>query len=435
MVLLNKILFFFPKTFYGLFIYLSGADPKILRLCGDLEFSEKNKYFGYGISVLLPASLGGISCWFALQTVTDSKITCLSVGLLWFFIILSIDRFLISTLYKSEHNSNNGFYISIFFRLIFAIIVGLTISHPLIMLYFNSSIQEEIETYHKNDYQQKYNLFIKTESEIKKKYQEIKNNLDIKKDCVERIISAEKYGSKEREIFGQNGQSCGFVSMKPDCRASDSNCQIKIEERKNLISEANEADKNKSKELSHIDDEIKKLTVSKNDDYISRTQALERLEEKSSHVYFISRILVIIFLLIDTLFIVIKATLPISSYERKRDLLISLIDLQNKTKIKAYENLSNNEVLTEEMEKVKDSLFREKASRLESIILEHARITINNQKTFNRYLKEYKKHLDKNDTLGKSSFLKDARTVHELYHTVFDNIVEMVKDHINNVRK
>ena len=123
------------------FFWLSGAGTETLERC---PVWEQRKYVAFGATVLVPCAFAFIACAYALSTITDRPGVIYPVATVWSFIILSIDRALLAS-YRP--------YLSIFrkmgqfsLRLVVAILMGITIAHPLVLLLFRDTISSVIES-------------------------------------------------------------------------------------------------------------------------------------------------------------------------------------------------------------------------------------------------------------------------------------------------
>ena len=126
------------------FIWCAGSDTDLLSHCSK---KERNKHIGYGTLVLIPAVLAFVSMSFALSTVEG--ITALPLlyffgGFIWSLILFSFDRFIASTHIRKMDNKSELKNPAFFLRMGFALILGIVISHPLVMLYFDGSVQDQI---------------------------------------------------------------------------------------------------------------------------------------------------------------------------------------------------------------------------------------------------------------------------------------------------
>ncbi len=122
------------------FFWLSGAGADTLDECPTWE---QRKYVAFGATVLVPTVFAFIACAYALSTLTENWKIIIPVALAWGLIILTIDRALLAT-YRSFQSFTRK--VSQFFlRILVAVLMGLTISHPLTLLLFNDTISSVVE--------------------------------------------------------------------------------------------------------------------------------------------------------------------------------------------------------------------------------------------------------------------------------------------------
>jgi hypothetical protein len=128
------------QIFKRIFFWLSGAGTQTLERCPPWE---QRKYVAFGATVLVPCAFAFIACAYALSTITDRPGVIYPVAAVWAFIILTIDRALLAG-YRA--------YISVFrklsqfsLRVVVAILMGITIAHPLVLLLFRDTITSVIE--------------------------------------------------------------------------------------------------------------------------------------------------------------------------------------------------------------------------------------------------------------------------------------------------
>lgn len=123
-----------------LFFWLSGAGTECLESCPNWE---QRKYVAFGATVLVPTVFAFIACSYALSTLTDNWRIVYLVALVWAFIILTIDRALLASYrpYLSWTRRLSQFGL----RCVVALLMGLTISHPLALMLFQDTVQSEIE--------------------------------------------------------------------------------------------------------------------------------------------------------------------------------------------------------------------------------------------------------------------------------------------------
>ncbi|MCC6353293.1 MAG: DUF4407 domain-containing protein, partial [Verrucomicrobiae bacterium] len=126
----------FKRTFF----WLSGAGTETLEHCPDWE---QRKYVAFGATVLVPCAFAFIACSYALSTLTDNPRVIFPVAAVWAFIILSIDRALLASYrpYLSFSRKIGQFAL----RFVVALLMGITIAHPLVLLLFRDTVTSVIE--------------------------------------------------------------------------------------------------------------------------------------------------------------------------------------------------------------------------------------------------------------------------------------------------
>ncbi|MFP6866457.1 MAG: DUF4407 domain-containing protein [Roseibacillus sp.] len=130
----------FQASFRRLFFWLSGASTESLESCPEWE---QRKYVAFGATVLVPTAFAIMACSYALSTLTADWRVIVPVALVWGFIILTIDRALLATYrpYQSFFRKISQFSL----RIVVALLMGLSISHPLALLLFKDTVSSVIE--------------------------------------------------------------------------------------------------------------------------------------------------------------------------------------------------------------------------------------------------------------------------------------------------
>ncbi len=122
------------------FFWLSGAGTETLEQCPKWE---QRKYVAFGATVLVPCAFAFIACAYALSTLTENPRVIYPVAAVWAFIILTIDRALLAGYrpYMSVIRKFSQFSL----RLVVAVLMGVTIAHPLVLLLFRDTVSSVIE--------------------------------------------------------------------------------------------------------------------------------------------------------------------------------------------------------------------------------------------------------------------------------------------------
>src|SRR5262245_6853584 len=129
--------------------WCSGAVPELI----EESPGERAKYAGIGGAVLSTWVLASAAGGYAFYTMAGPSSSQIALGVLgglvWGAIIFNIDRFLVSSLRKSEERSLRRVLASELLpaspRILFAVVIALTIAEPLELRLFASEIEARIE--------------------------------------------------------------------------------------------------------------------------------------------------------------------------------------------------------------------------------------------------------------------------------------------------
>jgi len=177
--------------FYNIFVWVSGADTTLLKNCPE---SEHKKYALQGGLVLIPAVMAFVSMFYATSLLTDdiNIRSLLSIG--WAVIIFIIDRYIVATFIKKE-KEKDWVSIQFFIRIIFAIGLGIVISHPVIIRVFDDKITEtQTEIWQKIKDTAEENA-TKEIDEVNEPLQNRVDKLTKELDTIRKVISAEIVGA------------------------------------------------------------------------------------------------------------------------------------------------------------------------------------------------------------------------------------------------
>ena len=294
------------------FQWLAGADRNFLGQCSD---SEKHKITGFGTVVLIPAITGLFSMSYAVSTLTDNQLLYCGAGMVWLVFILWIERFMVSTFHRTRLEGNTNLFWVIATRYLFAVLVGITVAHPMTLLLFNDNISSEIRednlvALDKNymDYREKVDAAniatgLKTDS------------LESRKSCLQTLKTAEQSGQRV-------ALSCGFSSGLPGNSKRCDEIQKQIDDMEKSIQaerDQNRADLESFK--SRYEDRQKAIEASESHDYLARMRKLNELESDADNGYIrvASWFLTLFFVFLDILPLTLKVATPYGEYEAVKD--------------------------------------------------------------------------------------------------------------------
>jgi len=308
-----------------LFIWLSGADRRILWRCTRLPDSERRKFALFGATVLIPAILGLFSMAYALSTVVKERSIYLTGGALWSVTVLTFDRFLAATFYKSTLRGNGQFVVAFLFRLVFAGFIGVVVSHPLVLFLFDGTIKQQLADMRQTRREDKLKQIQQIEDAQNASLSETLNDKTHERFCLVRVLEAEQSGVGGAVGDG-HGQVCGYASGLPDCRQRCENLKVRIgvadAEIRDLHARIEQNVTRVAKVTANEPDEIQRRYDGTQADYLGRVRALAALERTEPHVRLVRIFLMTFFVFLDTLVVTLKAVTPAGEYEEIRDTLL-----------------------------------------------------------------------------------------------------------------
>jgi Domain of unknown function (DUF4407) len=330
------------------FIWCAGSDTNVLSKCED---SVRIKHIGLGTLVLIPAVMGFISMSYALSTIDilrSNPYFYLTGGLIWGLIIFAFDRFIVSTHKKQQNNIDEFKNITFYLRLIFAFVLGIVISHPFVLLYFDGSITENIIKERDN--------FIKIEET---RYQKAYDTLTIRIDslirdkrCNERLLTAEQSGI--RIVL-----PCGTSSGIPNINGTFP----RTREIKNIITGLEREIQNEQTRINSRNDVLtrlkdstqKNILRSASFDYLKRELTLEKLKKNNPIIGTTELLLMLAFMLVDILPLIFKTFSSFSMYDKilvdDSNILRDInINSRKSTLQKAYDKISRSYEVTKDLD-------------------------------------------------------------------------------------
>ncbi|MBU6300376.1 MAG: DUF4407 domain-containing protein [Verrucomicrobia bacterium] len=141
--------------------WLAGAGPSDLRECSD---TERRKVCAIGYTVLVPTIFAFIAASYAVSTLTDNPAVIYLIAVAWAAIILLVDRAIITSYSPFMKKGSKAAVVSL--RMAVAVLMGLTVSHPLTLLLFKDTITNQIEAQRANDVDQLAKVYAARKAEI-----------------------------------------------------------------------------------------------------------------------------------------------------------------------------------------------------------------------------------------------------------------------------
>lgn len=278
---------------------------------------------GFGTLVLVPAILALVSMTYALSTVGQLEehlwLAWLG-GIVWALIIFSFDRYIVSTHRRKLENKDELKSPAFYLRFFFALILGIVISHPIVLLYFNGSITDTIKqnrVEHQKNIQAEYDARIHS---IENQIASIDSNFsakekarDIQADLVAREIDGEVLKNAKGEIittgiYGKGPSAENKIKHLAQLEKELQTLRVNDSLRKNeLYAEINQLQ-------DDADSSISAYNISF--DYLRRELALEQLKDEHAIVGITQWLLMLLFVLVDILPVTFKTFSPFGMYDQ-----------------------------------------------------------------------------------------------------------------------
>ena len=341
---------FKPKTegmnkIQQFFWICSGSSVEILKRCP----TDANKYIGIGATIFFTGLLAAISAAYALNTVFDNLAISIIFGLVWGAMIFNLDRYIVSSMKKS--NSRWREFLMAVPRLILAILIAVVISKPLELKIFETEIEAELILMEQK-------LFKEQEDLVAKRFDSAKIQLNqviaaLKQEIVDKSNQRDELVIiAQQEADGTGGsmrRNLGpiYRAKKADADKANQELQALTQKNQALIDQY-------YRELMETDSliamEIDAMGRQRLSGMAARIDALNNLTKKSEAIYWANLFIILLFIAIETAPIFVKLISDRGPYDDRLESHEHVYHVHNKEKInnlnqKLKENtqLFNNE--------------------------------------------------------------------------------------------
>ena len=337
--------------FKKFFWMCSGADTDILE---NSSKAERIKFAGIGGTVFFTAVMAFIASSYALFTVFDNYYTAIFFGLIWGLLIFNLDRFIVSTIKKSDSKWKEIWQVTP--RILLAIIIAVVISKPLEMKLFEKEINHVLLT-QKNklmlaNKEQIANQFTPGITELQNEITNLKQEIDTKEVATNTLYEAyiaEAEGRKGTQLLGK-GPVYKEKREKHDAALIELQ-QIKIENKAKITEREAQIINLNSKQTAQINSA--QPIIDGFDGLMARIDALNKLPWLPSFFIFL------LFLAIETSPIFSKLIAPKGEYDFK------LQDIENSVKTWVQQKKNQREKLLITDEALNEVIYNELADEKE----------------------------------------------------------------------
>jgi hypothetical protein len=293
------------KKLTSFFLICSGADSTLLQKCP----TETSKYVGMGATIFFTGVFAALAAGYALFTVFDSIWIAALFGLIWGMMIFNLDRYIVSSMRKEGKFSKELFMASP--RIILAILISIVIAKPLELKIFEKEISPELiimeqEAYARQD-AQLTSRFEPTQDSIKNEIASLRAAIATKartRDELVRIAQEEADGTG-----GSRRRNLGpiYKAKKADADKADAELQQLMAEHNVRIAAL---EKSLAESNASMNKELTSMDRSRVDGPAARIDALSRLTEKSSAIWWADLFIMLLFIAIETAPVLVKLISP-----------------------------------------------------------------------------------------------------------------------------
>jgi hypothetical protein len=288
--------------------WLSTAEAALLQ---DTVI-DRNRYAITGMTVLGTWLFATLAWSYFFSTVVTNAWIAAALGIFMGGIILSIDRALI----KGINRSNKRKLVTISFRILLALTIGLFMAQPALLYLFNKEIHVQISL----DNEQRKRAKMQSQDSV---YLSIKSPLLAqRKQLQDQLILKDKELSSARESFIAETDGTGGskkIGLKDIAKAKQ-NTYLKLQDdykemQLSLAPKLHSADSSLQIIDANILKEQQAFETLLNDGFITRIEALNHLIENNGSVAFRYYLLVAILMLIELMPVIAKTLLPAGTYD------------------------------------------------------------------------------------------------------------------------
>ena len=287
----------------------SGADTDILETSSK---AEQNKFAGIGGTVFFTAIMAMIAAGYALNTVFDNVYIAALFGLIWGLLIFNLDRFIVSTIKKSDHKWKEIWQATP--RILLAIIIAIVIAKPLELKIFEKEI-DRVLLAEKNELAlsnkvQIANLYTPEINKLENEITLLKSEIDLKEQAVDTLYEtyiSEAEGRKGTKLLGK-----GPVYKE------------KREKHDASLSELKSIKESKTKKIVEKEDQIATLLIDQKNQEASTQPIIDRFDGLMARINALDQLpwspsffIFLLFLAIETSPIIAKLLAPKGAYDFK----------------------------------------------------------------------------------------------------------------------
>ncbi len=286
------------KTFFW---YCSGADSSLLKDCP----TESSRYVGIGATIFFTGLFASLAAGYALFTVFDSVAIAFILGLVWGLMIFNLDRYIVSSMRK-RGSVFNEFKMALP-RIILALFISIVIAKPLELKIFEKEINAELTVMEQEIYARQENQvrekFIAPRNVLTEEIAQLKQEIEMKANKRDELATI-----AQKEADGTGGT--GKRNAGPIYRIKKADADRQEMEFKLLVANNTVLINSKLQQLGKLDSinnmELANLKREGIGGPAARIDALRRLTEQSTAIWWTNIFIILLFIAIETSPIFVK---------------------------------------------------------------------------------------------------------------------------------
>lgn len=297
-------------TLKDFFLFCSGANASILKRTPI----DVNKYVGMGATIFFTGVFAALAAGYALYTVFESYWAAAILAIFWGLMIFNLDRYIVSTMKKSDSGFRN--FTAAAPRIVLALLIAVVIAKPLELKIFESEIESELVLIEQEKYSKQDQLL---RSRYVGQIDTMKNEIatwkgEINKKTIERDLLISEAIAEADGTGGSGQKNLGPIYKTKKAAADKADAELAVlAARNNELVAKRQGDIDATTSLMNGEiDALKRVSMS---GFAARLEGLERATAKSPAIYWASIFVMLLFMAIELAPILTKLMLDKSPYD------------------------------------------------------------------------------------------------------------------------
>lgn len=296
------------------FHFCAGADGSILRRTP----TDQNKYAGIGATVFFTGIFAAIAGGFAIFSVFKSAPIALAFGIFWGLMIFNLDRYIVMSIKKKDKPYKE--FAMVLPRLVLAILIAFVIAKPLELKLFQTEIRSELVLMEQERYKEQ-------EAALRSRFVPDMDRLAAEITTLEaaidqrQIIRDERNLSAVQEADGTGGS--GMKNLGPIYHAKKKDAELAQAELDATIADLSPQIQDRRSERQKVEESLSfaltDLERANLDGFAAQMDALGRLGDQSSTIFWASIFITFLFVAIETAPLFVKLMSDRSPYDYRLD--------------------------------------------------------------------------------------------------------------------